>query len=667
MNKIRQKMRFSFYSALKWGLALTVGLSVSACGDLDLLDNPEAIASGADSEPAAVGSASEQGQTLLAVYMIGSNLEDGDGDPERGGAGTADLNEMVSAYQTLSAEQQHNVNLLVGFGGANQAGWQGIRYADTACLLQDSQDGIYGNDSCYAASDESANMGDATTLQDFMSYVGQNAGTAAKKIFAFWDHGASYMGVGPDSNFQQDGILTMGDLRSAFTGSQSGFDIIGFDACLMGSIEVAQAVHPYGRYMVASEELEPGHGWDYEELVSYMGQNPQASVVALGKKFVDSFIDSPKHQGPYSNSKTLSLVDLGKFEPVATALDGLSQTLEANLQTSYEPVLQAASRAEAYGVQNQNSVEMGVDLKDFAQQLKTEQPQLAGDLDALTQSLDSYVIYSKRDASKPHANGVSIFSPRYPNPVENDLYSEEAAASRSWRTYAQDFVKRGQNDTQAPVIESEVENCADGFHCLTITDDVGISEAVSINALQDPALPDEFYITSTINMDITANKAEGVYGLFIWDGTAPVICDGACADDLSNGLEIPVNVENLTEDGDLLASADGSLNGKQVVFYMVAGDKGVKEIWAVPYSVDAQGNVALSREQLTVGQGDALTFSYQKLNAQTEALSYEESDVLTLHSAPVFDDVALPGVRFYFALASDLKGNVAVSDPHLVE
>jgi len=652
-----------FKKALFTALSFSLLLSVGGCGESGGPLNPGS----GNASPVEQASPEKTGQTLMAIYLIGSDLEDGNGDPKRGGAGTSDLNEIVKGYRALSAPEQANVNFLVGFGGANKAGWQGIKYASLPCILQDGQDGVYGNDSCYDYVDASANMGDASTLTAFMNHVNQEAGRPAKKVFTFWDHGASYMGIGPDSNHPGNGILTMKDLDQAFTASGSRYDMIGFDACLMASIEVAQAVQPFGDYLLASEELEPGHGWDYEDLTQFMGRHPGASVPALGKKFVDSFLDSPKHQGRFSNNKTLSIVDLKQFQTVATALDKVSDVLAANLESSYEPVLQAASRSEAYGVQNQNSIEMGVDLKHFAENLKLTQPHLSADLDQLISAVESYVVYARREPSKPKAHGVSIFSPRYPNPIENDLYSEDAAVSRSWRGYAQSFVQKGKADDQDPVVVSEEDNCVEGVHCLTITDNVGIADALSVNAFQDPDNENEFYITSTINMDLTSSKADNLYGLIVWDGSAAVLCNGPCAEDLSNGLGIPINVENLTEDGRLLATADGSLNDEQVVFHMIAGDKGVEKAWAVPYTIDSKGNVIMSRNQLSLVQGSRLTFIYQKINTATDDLTYEESEPLTLTREPVFDDIMLPGMRLYFAIASDLNGNVAVSEPRLVE
>lgn len=648
-------------------LAISLSLCLSSCGEAlnDVLSPPpESVStegSGGDGilldRPA---------RTQFAVYLIGSDLEDGNQMPGRGGAGSSDLNEMVAGYQALSVPEQDNIDVLVGFGGANQAGWQGIKYADMTCLIKDASDGVYGNDDCYAFVDETANMGDHSTLTAFMQAVNQGLRPEDKSLFTFWDHGASYMGVGPDSNHLSNGILTMEDLSTSFKTAQSRFDIIGFDACLMGSVEVAQTVQPYGTYMVASEELEPGHGWDYEDLFQYIGSTPKASAEGIGRKMVDSFIDSPKHRGPHSNIKTLSLVDLRRFPEVQSAIDTLAEQLNGSLDSYYEPFMQAATRAEGYGVQNKGGIEMGIDLVDFAQKLKSLQPDLAASLDALIASLKPYTLYSKRDVSRPNANGVAIFSPRYTAPVQNDLYSESASVSRSWRNYAKAVVEKGTQDNQEPVITQEIDNCADGFHCLLIEDNVGVAEALSMNAIQDPENSNEYIITSTINMNITADKASGSYGLFIWDGSVEALCNGPCADDYANAVGIPAHVENLTEEGKILASADGFLNGQEVVYYFLAGEQGVEDFWAVPFSQDANGNVIISREQFALGQGDKIQFSNARLNVETGSLSYETDEGFTLSAEPVFESVQLPGEKFYFAVASDLKGNVAVSQPRFV-
>lgn len=42
------------------------------------------------------------------------------------------------------------------------------------------------------------------------------------------------------------------------------FSVLGFDACLMASFDVLEAVSPYAHFVIASEDNEPGHGWNYQ-------------------------------------------------------------------------------------------------------------------------------------------------------------------------------------------------------------------------------------------------------------------------------------------------------------------------------------------------------------------------------------------------------------------
>ena len=80
------------------------------------------------------------------------------------------------------------------------------------------------------------------------------------------DHGASWPGIGPDEGSDYD-VLDLAEITEAIsTGlEQAGvdkLDLLGFDACLMANYEVASAVAPLADRLVASQELEPGHGWN---------------------------------------------------------------------------------------------------------------------------------------------------------------------------------------------------------------------------------------------------------------------------------------------------------------------------------------------------------------------------------------------------------------------
>lgn len=50
------------------------------------------------------------------------------------------------------------------------------------------------------------------------------------------------------------------------TGQPLKIDVLGFDACLMSMYEIGSVLAPYANYLLASELLEPGTGWDYSSL-----------------------------------------------------------------------------------------------------------------------------------------------------------------------------------------------------------------------------------------------------------------------------------------------------------------------------------------------------------------------------------------------------------------
>ena len=79
------------------------------------------------------------------------------------------------------------------------------------------------------------------------------------------------------------------DVARGISGQTGGMlDLVGFDACLMASLEVASAVYPYATYMIASEEFEPGVGWDWTAL-EYLAVEPAPTAIGLGEEIIESY------------------------------------------------------------------------------------------------------------------------------------------------------------------------------------------------------------------------------------------------------------------------------------------------------------------------------------------------------------------------------------------
>ena len=163
------------------------------------------------------------------------------------------------------------------------------------------------------------NMGDPTTLTNFIDWSTTNH-AADNYALVIWDHGGGLEGIAWDYTDGHDN-LTISEIKagienSAAFSSSNSLDLIGFDACLMQTYEVGLEMAPIADVMVASQETEPGDGWDYQAFLQSLADNPYASAKTLGGYIVDSY------DAWYdSSAETLSSVDLTKFQSIDTAIN----------------------------------------------------------------------------------------------------------------------------------------------------------------------------------------------------------------------------------------------------------------------------------------------------------------------------------------------------------
>jgi clostripain len=202
------------------------------------------------------------------------------------------------------------------------------------------------------------NMGDPAVLQDFVEWATTNY-PAQHYALSIWNHGDgwrknremmdSLRAVRAQSRSGEqetlmkavasddtDGdILYMREVEDALNNARSSLeskgatnvkiDVIGFDACLMGMVEVAYAIRNSTSYMVASEETEPGDGWPYNTILSDLVNNPGMTPEALAKNIVVRYGNS------YPNtSVTQAAYDISKLENVAQKIDNFTTKATTN-------------------------------------------------------------------------------------------------------------------------------------------------------------------------------------------------------------------------------------------------------------------------------------------------------------------------------------------------
>ena len=398
------------------------------------------------------------GRKLLALYMVGSDLE------ENGQLATGDLFELIDGYQQSPNKQ--DLEVVVAFGGANKDGWRGMKLADMAQLVADSQDGQFGNatgSGAYLYRADGAHMGDESSLKLFLDYLRDGYQSFDTRFLAFWDHGGGYGGFGNDTNFGGD-PLDLGEIESAFlrSGSQP-FDLIGFDACLMATLEVVKVIEPNAAYMLASQELEPGHGWLWSDVVTSLLQ--EDDIVEAAKGMVDSFVGDV--HGVPTLGKTLSVLDMAEYHSLVTALDAATSEFRRHLSQSppsgtspAEAIVVSASRAAPFGVSQFDGSRSTIDLRDFANlvEFRVDDTGIDTRMADLRSAIERLVVYAQHDGSRPLSSGIAI-SP----PEETDSEYAEYQVSDGWRSFQDLYVSWIESDTTAPSVSSfqaEVEPTA---------------------------------------------------------------------------------------------------------------------------------------------------------------------------------------------------------------
>lgn len=276
------------------------------------------------------------------------------------------------------------------------------------------------------------NMGESKAVADFLAW-GIAEAPAEHYAVIFWDHGAAWAQYGQDFDNGKDGLsmaeLSAGIDQGAAAGKLLGpIDVVGFDACLMGSWEIAVALQGRARYLLGSEELEPGHGWDHRavEVLKDGGDVPE-----LGEAILEGYRDQAVQERTFPGI-TLSLTELERVPAVTAALEKLAATLSTNLESRVAAIAQSRAKSPTFGNQpGGESLEM-TDLTIWANELAALDSSLRNDVQSVTAAVNEAVVDKVSGNAYLTAGGLSIFFPRYRSGYQ-PAYAKLSGVS-SWRS-----------------------------------------------------------------------------------------------------------------------------------------------------------------------------------------------------------------------------------------
>ena len=158
------------------------------------------------------------------------------------------------------------------------------------------------------------------------------------------------------TNYEAHGVI-----KDAFkrAGVQK-VDVIFSDTCLNGMIEVLEQFREFADVVVASEDLEPGDGWEYNELFGRMSDSPPASSDAWATQMVDAFKAGYQNR---PNQHPCTLAAFHTTNDITKELGNLIKALGPQARPGFTSLQEARAFAQSFDRRDT------YDIKDFAREL----------------------------------------------------------------------------------------------------------------------------------------------------------------------------------------------------------------------------------------------------------------------------------------------------------
>lgn len=267
-------------------------------------------------------------------------------------------------------------------------------------------------------------MASGDTLRDFMVYGNQNF-KADHYALILWNHGDGWKSgnaaLGTKAIFtdEDNGTYTMlsnsyvaASIQEALSATGMKLDILGIDACEMSTLEAAYEYRTVAGILVASQELVEGYGWDYDDLLGRLVNNPSMTPRQLASAMVASF--KQFYESSAYRHQTISAMALQKdYAPDATtdirslagSVSELSNQLIAlmNNTATRQATLNLLTSTRASVQEFDKSVNPAtyIDLVDFCRYV-------VGANSAVETTLAKLLIAEYHGSARANAHGLSI-------------------------------------------------------------------------------------------------------------------------------------------------------------------------------------------------------------------------------------------------------------------
>lgn len=356
-------------------------------------------------------------------------------------AGLKDLNEMEAGLNS------DDVNVVVLFDGTKDG---------DSCIYQIKHDNGLNSTIISDKIDDAGavlpanheiNSGDPTVLAKFMAWAAKKY-PAQHTMLGIWNHGSGlFTNTNSTTVFRgfawddRGGNMKTKDLSGTILpafqqAAGQPLDVLGFDACLMAHVEIGYQINGMANYLVASEETEPGDGWDYLNWLTNVSKNPNMTPAELGNALVDAYGKSYSAGGSQAGSRpqdvTLSCTDVNALNTLMVpAMNTFVDASIAQMATAKTTLV--ADRSKTVTFYNSDCADIG----HFAKLVGAEPSLDAGIVAAakgMDQAMNKAVLSHVGLGKFANATGLVAYFPKAAQSYNSkyDNAAEVAFAKEAW-------------------------------------------------------------------------------------------------------------------------------------------------------------------------------------------------------------------------------------------
>ncbi|MCJ7489572.1 MAG: clostripain-related cysteine peptidase [Thermoplasmata archaeon] len=249
------------------------------------------------------------------------------------------------------------------------------------------------------------NFGDGATLEWFITQVA-TLYPSDKLSITIWDHGFGWIEFSFDESSWDR--IHMPEMTAAIQGAGVYIDILSFDACNMGNIEVVYEAYKTGLvgYMVGSEESVPFDGYPYDFMWTLAALDPSRTPAQVAVDMVDGW--GQYYDETSFTTVNLAAVDVSSIGASAPAFETWCGLMHGNLG-AYAKVYSTALK-NAYVAW---STKYFVDMADLGETLladsKFSNAALRSATATMVAAIDDAVLAVHTCSALPDARGLTLW------------------------------------------------------------------------------------------------------------------------------------------------------------------------------------------------------------------------------------------------------------------